>query len=1142
MMDAAPPAPLPGLDFDLLFAALPAPCAVLSADGTTVLALNAALRRCLPAAPATPAPVAALQAAAAAAGWLPLALAPVPATGPPRYVLGSWPAAAAGPAGEEKTPADWHRQLAAEQARHQYLLDQTPALMASFEGPDHRLGCANARFEGAFGHLARPGTTLAERYPEALAQGFGARLDAVYRSGETVRGDGVPLEAHDPATGQLRRFYFDITCQALRDPAGPITGVLLFAVDVTGRVLAQQAAAAAAAEIQDRAAAAAEADALRLRRMTESQPSTSFTVNADGAVGYVSPQWYAYTGTAAGSDINAVWPTLLHPDDLPAVAAAFGAALASGTPWSYDFRLRGADGRYRWFASQGRPEPLAEAQAAGRPRQWFGSNLDIDDLRQAQAALQAQETRLASILDQLPLTISTIEGLDLRFTFLSAMAKAQMGPRAQVGRPVAECLPEIAAQGYTALLAQVRDTGQPVRGYEERSTLQDPATGELREVFNNFGFLPLHGADGAIAGVLTYGLNVTAQVQSRRAAEVLGVEALRQARDLQALTDAVPSFMYTMRPDGGLDYISGGFYAYTGHDPTAALDTAWDTVHPDDLPAATASFAATVAAGRPWEAQLRTWHAASGAYRWVQTRATPRPDPTTGALLAYSGVSTDIHALRLAQDELAEREAQLRLLAETIPQQVWTVEADGRISYVNQRYTDYTGFDVPALAAQGWNALVHPDDLDRMQADFGQQLATGTDFNLEGRLRYQADGSYRWFLHRAVPQYDAQGNFLRWFGTSTDVQQQHELQERLLRNEAELRLQAESLPQQIWTAGPDGIFDFYNHRTVAYLGTNPAQDAGATWLDCLHPDDRAPAAARWTAALAQGRFYEAEFRIRRYDGTYRWFLAQAQARRDSVTGHVLRWYGTNTDIEDQKRAQYLLVQQNTRLKRTNADLDNFVYTASHDLKQPVTNMAGIFAELARTATFADPDAPRLLAMFDRALTQIYDTIDDLAAIVRVQRPTGVQAFEPVELTDLAAQVAASLHNEATRLGATFTFDFTACRSVRAVRANLQSVFFNLFSNALKYADPARPPRVRAHCAPDPATGRPVLTFADNGLGLDLAQVGAQLFQQFVRFHPHIEGSGMGLYLVNRIVEATGGRLDVQSEVGVGTTFTLYWGE
>ncbi len=1119
MMDVT----LPGLDFDLLFAALPAPYAVFSADGATVLALNAALRECLPAAPAVPAAAAVLYAAAAAAGYPPLVLAPMPAAGPPRYVLGSLPDVDTGGPGTA-IPVDGRRRLAAEQARYQHLLDQAPALMAAFAGPDHRLVFANARFAGAFGPAGRPDPRLAAGYPELLAQGLGARLDAVYRSGETVWGTGVPLEAHDPATGQARRLYFDTACQALRGPDGSTTGVFFFAVDVTERVLAQQMADAGT-----------QAVALRLLRVTESLPSTSFTTNADGTVAYISPQWYAYTGTLPGSDVSAAWPALIHPDDLPAVAEAFGAALAGGTGWDYEFRLRGADGRYRWFASQGRPEPEAEAQAAGRPRQWFGSNLDIDERKQAQAALEAQGRRLTSILNQLPLTISTIEGDDLRFTFLSARAKEQMGPRAIVGRPVAECLPEIAAQGYTALLAQVRDTGRPVLGYEERSELLDPATGALREVFNNYGFLPLHGADGAIAGVLTYGLNVTEQVQTRAAAAAAN-------QRLRLLTESLPLVVYEADAEGRTLYLSPQWLAYTGQDP-AAFEAARDwaaALHPDDLPGLAAPFAAALAAGRPYEAEFRV-RRHDGQFRWHLTRASPQRD-AAGAVLRWHGSTVDIDDQKQVQDALAEREAQLRLLTETIPQLVWTVEADGRTSYVNQRFAAYTGLDVAALAARGWNNILHPDDLDRTLAEFGRQLAAGGELNLEGRLRHHAGGPYRWFLHRTTAQRDAQGGLVRWFGTSTDVQQQHDLQERLAHNEAELRVQAESLPQQIWTAGPAGVLDFYNHRTVAYLGANPAQDPALTWGDFLHPDDRAAATARWLAALAGGRFYEAEFRLRRYDGAYRWFLAQAQARRHPATGQVLRWYGTNTDIEDQKRAQRLLVEQNTRLKRTNADLDNFVYTASHDLKQPVTNMAGIFAELARTATFADPDAPQLLAMFDRSLAQIYDTIDDLAAIVRVQRPTSVQAREAVALGGLADQVVASLRDQATRLGATFAFDFTACASVRAVRANLQSVFFNLLSNALKYADPARPPRVRVSCAPDPATGRPVLIFADNGLGLDLAQVGGRLFQQFARFHSHVEGSGMGLYLVNRIVEAAGGKVSVESQVGVGTTFTIYWGE
>ena len=1042
-------------------------------------------------------------------------------------------------------------------------LDQLPAHLLLLRGPELTLVYASARSRafldtaslGQPAHLARP----------ALAPGVLEAMQSVYRTGQSWQGQPVPVLPLDAAPGTAPRLL-EFAGHPTRTTDGAIDGVLLMGLDVTDQYAAQAEAEAttareAAANVEyarllarqraDVAQRTVDATALRLLRVTESQPSVSFTTDQTGTVLYISPQWYAYTGTAPGSDISAAWPTLIHPADLPAVADAFGAALAQGTAWSYEFRLRGADGHYRWFASQGHPEPLAEAEAAGRPRQWFGSNLNIDDLKQAQAALQAQEARLAGILDQLPLTISTMEGPELRFTFLSARARTNMGPRAEVGRRVADCLPEIAMQGYTDLMARVRDTGQPVLGYEERSELQDPGTGDLREMFSNYGYVPLRGADNSVSGVLTYGLDVTDQVRSRRAAEAAQATAHATDQRLRLLTESLPLIAYESNPDGSTAYLSPQWLAYTGQD-AATFEPARDwtaAVHPDDLPALAAAFAPGLAPGfgpaeaeavGPFEAEFRI-RRHDGQYRWHLTRSAPQFDPATGQVLRWHGSTVDIEALRQAQAELAEREAQLRVLAENIPQLVWTVEADGTTSYVNQRYIDFTGLDVPALARQGWNVLIHPDDLDRTLADFGQQLVAGTELNMESRLRHHAGGPYRWFLHRTVAQHDAQGRFLRWYGTSTDVQQQHELQERLQNSEAELRIQAESLPQQIWTAGPDGVLDFYNHRTTAYLGAYPAQSPGTTWLDYLHPDDRAEATERWAAALAEGRYYEAEFRLRRYDGQYRWFLSQAQARR-TPNGPVLRWYGTNTDIEDQKRSQRLLVEQNTRLKRTNRDLDNFVYTASHDLKQPITNMAGIFDELRRTAAFADPEAPRLLAMFDRALAQIYTTIDDLGAIVRVQRPISVQEMEPVDLLALTNEVLASLQDISTRLRAEIVVNFAACSRLQAVRSHLQSIFFNLISNALKYADPARPPRIRVSSAPHPGTGNPVLVFTDNGRGLDLAKVGPQLFQQFSRFHPDVEGSGTGLYLVNRIVEQAGGHIDVTSTVDVGTTFTIYWGD
>ena len=182
---------------------------------------------------------------------------------------------------------------------------------------------------------------------------------------------------------------------------------------------------------------------------------------------------------------------------------------------------------------------------------------------------------------------------------------------------------------------------------------------------------------------------------------------------------------------------------------------------------------------------------------------------------------------------------------------------------------------------------------------------------------------------------------------------------------------------------------------------------------------------------------------------------------------------------------------------------------------------------------------RLIAYFERALRQIFNTIDDMSAIVQGQRQQQEIPAEDVAMAPLVADVISSLQEQVDRSGATFALDLATCPTVRFVRPNLQSVLFNLLSNSLKYAAPARPPHIRLSSTPDVVSGRPVLRIQDNGLGIDLERFGPQLFQLFRRFHTHVEGTGMGLYLVNRIVQANGARLEVASTVDEGTTFTIY---
>ncbi|MVN77938.1 response regulator [Hymenobacter sp. HMF4947] len=266
-------------------------------------------------------------------------------------------------------------------------------------------------------------------------------------------------------------------------------------------------------------------------------------------------------------------------------------------------------------------------------------------------------------------------------------------------------------------------------------------------------------------------------------------------------------------------------------------------------------------------------------------------------------------------------------------------------------------------------------------------------------------------------------------------------------------------------------------------------------------------------------------------------LAQLTAARREVNEKNAQLEAANAEIE--ARNQQLSVS-NQQLARTNADLDNFVYAASHDLRQPVNNLRGLFDEIQHAATFANPADAQLLYFMDKSLSALTTTITDLATLVEENRLPSTQAAEPVALADVTADILEVLHPQVVATQANIQLDFREVPEVPYVRGNLRTILLNLVANALKYRHPDRPPHVqlRSRCV----AGQPVLEVQDNGLGLDLKHYGTELFQLFRRFHPQAaEGTGVGLFLVNRLVQAHGGRIEVESEEGQGTTFRVHLG-
>ncbi|TGE13951.1 sensor histidine kinase [Hymenobacter elongatus] len=213
--------------------------------------------------------------------------------------------------------------------------------------------------------------------------------------------------------------------------------------------------------------------------------------------------------------------------------------------------------------------------------------------------------------------------------------------------------------------------------------------------------------------------------------------------------------------------------------------------------------------------------------------------------------------------------------------------------------------------------------------------------------------------------------------------------------------------------------------------------------------------------------------------------------------------------------------------RTNVDLDNFIYTASHDLKAPITNIEGLLHVLQDQLPAARPPGPDMapvLAMMRESVLRFKRTIEHLSDVTKLQKEHAQLATD-VPLADVLDDVRLDLRPLIQQTGARVDVDVATCSTVSFSAKNLRSAIYNLLSNALKYRHPDREPHIRVSCRRQ--AEHTVLTVQDNGLGLSAAQQ-KELFMMFRRLHTHVDGSGIGLYMVKKTVE------------NIGSTFSLYF--
>ena len=244
------------------------------------------------------------------------------------------------------------------------------------------------------------------------------------------------------------------------------------------------------------------------------------------------------------------------------------------------------------------------------------------------------------------------------------------------------------------------------------------------------------------------------------------------------------------------------------------------------------------------------------------------------------------------------------------------------------------------------------------------------------------------------------------------------------------------------------------------------------------------------------------------------------------------------EIEIREKTERSLINKNGELIRINEDLDTFVYCASHDLKSPIVNAEGLVMALREELTSESPQVDELFMRLDGSVQQMHRTIQDLSDVSTLQKATDTSHFKTIPLPEVVAEIKIDLAENIRKTNAKIITDFKDIDAVWFTHKNLKSVLYNLVSNGIKYHSPAQFPVIKISTAD--AGDYISLSIADNGIGIDLKKHEKKIFSLFKRLQDNVEGSGVGLFIVKRIMENNQGRVAVESQPGKGSIFNLYF--
>lgn len=502
------------------------------------------------------------------------------------------------------------------------------------------------------------------------------------------------------------------------------------------------------------------------------------------------------------------------------------------------------------------------------------------------------------------------------------------------------------------------------------------------------------------------------------------------------------------------------------------------------------------------------------------------------------------------EEALRQHENRLRSVIDAIPLLVWTSDAEGKANYFNHQWFAFTGFTLAQFVDQGWQAVIHPNDASATVEKWQQALQDGATFDTEFRLR-RYDGVYRWFVGRGALQKDETGQVSGWTGSATDIEELKKTQEAYSLSEAKLLVAMESATDfaiitmdadrriERWSSGASLLFGYTEEEVIGQLAdlifTDEDRAAGAP--------EQEMETAKNTGRAADERWHQ------RKDGS-RFYMSGYMRPIDNgkLTGYVK----VARDMTQQKlfteELSRLVAERTRELQQSNESLQQFATIAAHDLQEPLRKLRLFAAVLQRYRQSLPEEGQDLLSKINATSNRMSQLISEVLQYSKITY--GAELLTTVDLDQILQQVLTDLELPLAETGADILYE-TKLPKLQAIPLQMNQLFYNLLTNALKFWKEGRKPVIRIsvrNLPPEeaaPYTSLPSQTdhleirFTDNGIGFE-PQFSEQIFQLFERLHPvdEYEGTGVGLALCRKIVENHHGHIFARSNEGEGASFVV----